>query len=68
MRLIEKMASCGMTLKGGKRKGGRKSRKLSAGARAWNQHLMKTFNEMRKKNRDYKFKDALKAAAKTFKK
>ena len=62
------MASCGMTLKGGKRKGGRKSRKLSAGARAWNQHVMKTFNEGRKKNKDFKFKDALKAAAKTFKK
>jgi hypothetical protein len=57
-------------MKGGKRKGkgGRKSRKLSPGARAWNQHVMKTFNEMRKKNRDYKFKDALKAAARTFKK
>ena len=57
-----------MTLKGGKRKGGSKSRKLSPGARAWNQHVMKTFNEGRKKNRDYKFKDALKAAGKTYKK
>lgn len=57
-----------MTLKGGKRKGGRKTRKLSAGASAWNKHVMKTFSEGRKKNKDFKFKDALKAAAKTYKK
>lgn len=44
------------------------TRKLSPGARAWNEHVMKTFNEMRKKNRAATFKDALRAAAKTFKK
>lgn len=44
------------------------TRKLSPGARAWNQHVMKTFNDMRKKNRAASFKDALRAAAKTFKK
>jgi hypothetical protein len=44
------------------------TRKLSPGARAWNEHVMKTFNDMRKKNRAATFKDALRAAAKTFKK
>ncbi len=35
---------------------------------AWNLHTMKVWREMKKKNNDVKFSDALKAAAKTFKK
>ena len=44
------------------------TRKLSPGARAWNQHVMKTFNDMRKKNREATLKDALRVASKTYKK
>jgi hypothetical protein len=42
---------------GGKR---RQSRKLTP----WNKHVMKVFREMRAKNKDVKFSDALKAASK----
>lgn len=42
---------------GGKR---RASRKLTP----WNKHVMKVFREMRAKNKDVKFSDALKAASK----
>lgn len=56
-------------MKGGKRRrGGKKTRKLSPGAAAWKNHVMKTFRDMRAKNRSASFKDAMKAAGKTYKK
>ena len=57
------------TMKGGKRRaGGKKTRKLSPGAAAWKNHVMKTFRDMRAKNRAASFKDAMKAAKKTYRK
>ena len=35
---------------------------------AWNKHAMKVYNEMKKKDPTTLFKDALKAAKKTYKK
>ena len=34
----------------------------------WISHVMKTFSEGKKKNKDYKYKDAMKDAKKTYKK
>ena len=65
------MGSCGAakTMTGGRRrKGGKKTRKLSPGAAAWKNHVMKTFREMRAKNRSASFKSAMKVAAKTYRK
>jgi hypothetical protein len=52
------------TRKGGK-KGGKKSRKLSPKLREWNQRVMAAFREGRKKNPNYKLKDAMKDAKKS---
>jgi hypothetical protein len=57
------------TMKGGKRRAhGKKTRKLSPGAAAWKNHVMKTFRDMRAKDRNASFKDAMKAAKKTYRK
>ncbi len=50
---------------GGKR---RKSRKLSPGARAWSQHMMKVYREMKARNPATKLGDAMRAAKKTYRK
>jgi hypothetical protein len=56
-------------MKGGKRRAhGKKTRKLSPGAAAWKNHVMKTFREMRAKDRSASFKMAMKAAKKTYRK
>ncbi len=56
-------------MKGGKRRAhGKKTRKLSPGAAAWKNHVMKTFRDMRAKDRSASFKDAMKAAKKTYRK
>lgn len=65
---MARMGSCGATLKGGKRRGGKKTRKLSPGAAAWKNHVMKTFREMRAKDRSATFKSAMKTAAKSYRK
>lgn len=53
----------------GKLMGGkRKSRKLSPGAQAWRTHVMSTFKELRAKDRNATFSQALKAAGKTYRK
>jgi hypothetical protein len=54
-------STCGMKLSGGKRKG---TRKLSKGASDWNKSVMKVYAEMKKKDKDTKFGDALKEASK----
>ncbi len=57
------------TMKGGKRRGGgKKTRKLSPGAAAWKNHVMKTFRELRAKDRTASFKSAMKMAKKTYRK
>ena len=48
---------------GGKRKRGG-TRKLSKGASDWNKSVMKVYAEMKKKDKDTKFGDALKEASK----
>lgn len=59
--------SCGMKLMGGKRRkaegGRRKTRKLSKGASDWNRAVMKVYAEMKKKDRNVRFGDALKEAS-----
>ncbi len=57
-----------MMVGGKRRKGGRKSRKLSSGARAWQDHMMKTYREMKARNPNTRLGDAMKAAKKTFRK
>lgn len=53
----------------GKLMGGkRKSRKLSPGALKWRTHVMSTFKELRAKDRNATFSQALKAAGKTYRK
>jgi hypothetical protein len=53
----------------GKLMGGkRKSRKLSPGAQAWRTHVMSTFKELRAKDRNATFSQALKTAGKTYRK
>lgn len=53
----------------GKLMGGkRRSRKLSPGAQAWRQHVMKTFKDLRAKDRNATFSQALKTAGKTYRK
>lgn len=42
--------------------------KKKGGKTAWMTHLDKVFKEGKKKNKDYKYKDAMKDAKKTYKK
>ena len=58
-------ASASASQSGGKR---RKSRKLSSGARAWQDHMMKTYREMKARDSSTRLGDAMKAAKKTFRK
>lgn len=62
------VSSDAMMVGGKRRKGGRKSRKLSSGARAWRDHMMKTYREMKARNPNTRLGDAMKAAKKTFRK
>ena len=61
-------------LKGGKiaKKSNKKlTKKIKKGGRAassWNKHVMKVFKEMKKKDKNAKFGDALKKAASSYKK
>jgi hypothetical protein len=57
-----------MMVGGKRRKGGRKSRKLSSGARVWRDHMMRTYREMKARNPNTRLGDAMKAAKKTFRK
>ena len=43
-------------------------RKLSPALKKWNQHVMEVYRKMKKTNKNYKLRDAMKAAKKTFKK
>jgi len=56
-----KRAKRAKSLKGGKRR-------ISKGASKWNQFVMRTFKEMRKKNKTVKLMDAMKECAKQKKK
>jgi len=53
---------------GGKRKTRKGGRRISRGASKWNQFVMRTFKEMRKKNKDVKLMDAMKECSKQKKK
>lgn len=61
-------SSCGMKLNGGKRRktqgGKRKTRKMSKGADSWREGVMRVYKELKAKNADAKFSDALKEASK----
>ena len=54
------------TRKNRKQAGGK--RKLSPMLKKWNQHVMEVYRKMKKTNKNYKLRDAMKAAKKTFKK
>ena len=43
-------------------------RKLSPVLKKWNQHVMEVYRKMKKTNKNYKLRDAMKAAKKTYKK
>lgn len=47
---------------GGKKKGGKKTRKLSPALKAWNERVMKLYREMKAKDKNVKLSDAMKAA------
>ena len=49
---------------GGKKKGGKKTRKLSPALAAWNKKVMEVYRDMKKKNPNTKLKDAMMAAKK----
>ncbi len=56
--------SCGAKLMGGKRrKSARKTRKMSKGADKWRESVMRVYKEMKAKNKDASFRDALKEAS-----
>lgn len=60
-------SSCGMKLTGGKRRktgGKRKTHKMSKGADTWREGVMRVYKEMKAKNANTKFGDALKEASK----
>jgi hypothetical protein len=61
-----------MTMRNKKNKksegGRRKTRKLSKGAADWRNSVMKVYREMKAKNKDVKFKDALVRASQLKKK
>ena len=52
---------------GDKKNGNGKSKKGGKGS-PWMSHLMKTFKEGKKKNKDYAYSQAMKDAKKTYKK
>jgi hypothetical protein len=54
--------SCGAKLMGGKRR--KSTRKMSKGADAWREGVMRVYKEMKAKNANTKFGDALKEASK----
>ncbi len=49
---------------GGKKKGGKKTRKLSPALKEWNRKVMTLYRDMKKSNPNTKLKDAMKAAKK----
>lgn len=51
--------SCGIKLSGGKRK----TRKMSKGADQWREGVMRVFKEMKAKDKNASFRDALKEAS-----
>lgn len=53
-------SSCGMKLAGGKRR----TRKMSKGADQWREGVMRVFKEMKAKDKNASFSDALKEASK----
>jgi hypothetical protein len=62
-------SSCGLKLTGGKRRnksegGKRKTRKMSKGADQWRQAVMGVFKEMKSKDKNASFSDALREASK----
>lgn len=62
-------SSCGMKLEGGKRRnktrgGKRGTRKMSKGADAWRESVMRVYKELKTKDSNAKFSDALKEASK----
>ncbi len=65
---VDAMMVGGKKHRKGSRKAGRKSRKLSSGARAWQDHMMKTYREMKARDPNTRLGDAMKAAKKTFRK
>ena len=58
----------GGSMKKGGKKSGKKSRKMNAGARDWVKLVMDVFKKNRAKNPSYKYKQAMKDAAKLKKK
>ncbi len=52
---------------GGRRRGHRKSHKLSSGAAKWRDHMMKVYREMKSRNPATKLGDAMRAAKKSYK-
>jgi hypothetical protein len=62
------VTSGGKSLKKGGKKSGKKSRKMNAGARDWVNLVMDVFKKNRAKNPSYKYKQAMKDAAKLKKK
>lgn len=55
-------SNCGNKLAGGKRR--KSTRKMSKGADAWREGVMRVYKEMKAKNANTKFGDALKEASK----
>ena len=51
-------------MEGGKRKAGRKTRKLSPALKEWNKRVMEVYREMKKRNPSTKLRDAMKEAKK----
>lgn len=64
----EVVANAAAVNTGGKRKTRKGGRRISRGASKWNQFVMRTFKEMRKKNKDVKLMDAMKECSKQKKK
>ncbi len=54
------------TMTGGRRRGHRKSHKLSSGAAKWRDHMMKVYREMKSRNPATKLGDAMRAAKKSY--
>lgn len=60
-------SSCGSKIMGGKHRktaGKRKTHKMSKGADSWREGVMRVYKEMKAKNANFKFSDALKEASK----
>ena len=62
------MAVTRVTRKNNARKQEGGKRKLSPTLKKWNQHVMEVYRTMKKTNKNYKLRDAMKAAKKTYKK